>query len=52
VRRYTSNISTVAHCSITTMSHVAGRNYLAAYANDHHLRDMPDEMTPGQSTSA
>jgi broad specificity phosphatase PhoE len=52
VRRFTSDISTVAHCSITAISHVAGQYYLAAYANDHHLRDMPVEMMPGQSTIA
>jgi broad specificity phosphatase PhoE len=50
VRRYNADISTVAHCSITAVSHVAGHYYLAAYANDHHLRNMPAEMMPEQST--
>jgi broad specificity phosphatase PhoE len=40
VRRHTLDISTVAHCSITAIRHAAGQFYLAAYANDHHLRDL------------
>lgn len=41
IRRYTENLFAVAHCSITTISRVAGRYRIAEYANASHLH------TPG-----